>query len=136
MRQSCPTPDHREDQGVHLRQEEPEADQHLPGAPGGRERAQARLPAAEEQDCRQAAAQHDVRVLRHEKDSETHPGVLGEGPGHELTLRLGHVKGGAVRLGEHADEEDDKGDRSERVHVQPEEVPVPEAAGLLLDDLA
>src|ERR1035437_6536640 len=122
-------PDDGEDERIHLGQEPP-------GAPeAAREDTDGALPAAQKQDGGEAAADDDVRVFGHEKDAEAHAAVFGEGTGDEFALGLGHVEGRAVGLGQHADEKDDERHRHERIDPDLEDIPVPEPAGLLADDL-
>ncbi len=54
------------------------------------------------------------------------------GAGHQLALGLGHVEGGAVGLGQHADEEDEEGDRHQSGFTQTRKMfQCQNAAGLL-----
>src|SRR5262245_31424231 len=90
------------------------------------------LPTAEKQRDRERRARHHVDVLGHEEGREAHPRILGVVSGDELPFRLGEVEGGAVGLGVPGDREEDEAQERDAAG---EDVPVPERAGLLGDDL-
>ena len=89
------------------------------------------MVAAQEERDRQGREDEDVDVLGEEEEAEAHAAVLGVKTGHELVLGLGQVEGGAVPLGQGADEVDEEADEDEGV-VEGE--PLPGPAALALDD--
>ena len=69
-----------------------------------------RLPAAQEQERRDAGDGHHVGVFGHEERGELHAAVFGVESGDQLVFSLGQIERHAVGFGERGDQKNDETD--------------------------